>query len=105
RALVRQRGDGGAVGAAVDAVRSEVLDDQLHVAAAGERGLPGGEQEVDPLAVDRAADEQEPGGGGRVELQRRPFGSEPLEVDAIGHHVHPIGLDTGAQVHVAYVGA
>ena len=59
RAGVGQRPHRAAVGAAVDAVGAEVLDHELDVVATGEGLLPGREQDVDALAPDGAADEEE----------------------------------------------
>ena len=105
RAGLRQRAHRAAIGAAVDAVGAEVLDHQLHVVAAGEGLLPGGEQDVDALAADRAADEEEAQRGRGVELVGRALGREALEVDPVGHHVDAIGVQAGAQVHLAHVAA
>ena len=105
RAGLRQRAHRAAVGAAVDAVRAEVLDHELHVVAPGEGLLPGGEQDVDALAADGAADEEEAQRVRGVERVGRALGREALEVDAVGHDVDAVVLEAGAQVHVAHVAA
>ena len=94
--------DGAAVGAAVDAVGAEVLDHELHVVAAGEGLLPGGEQDVDALAGDGAADEEEAHRGGAVQRVGLAVGGEALEVDAVGHDVDAVLLQAGVEVHAAH---
>ena len=102
RARLRGGMDGAAVGAAVDAVGAEVLDHQLHVVAAGEGLLPGGEQDVDAFAGDGATDEEEAHGGGAVQRVGLAVGSEALEVDAVGHDVDAVLHQAGVEVHAAH---
>ena len=84
-----------AIGAAVDAVGAEVLDHERHVVATGEAPAPRVEQHVGPLAPDQAADEQEARAAERPSsaVTRGAAGVKQLEVDAVGDHVHALGID------------
>ncbi len=83
--------------AAVRGLDADVLHDEPDVVARAERLRPRGEQDVDPLAPDRPAAEQERASGVRsVERPCRAVRREALERDAVRHDVddprrHPAG--------------
>ena len=85
----------------VDGVRAERLDDEADVVGRAERAEVGLEQDVDALALDAAADEEEPRPLRRRQREPRAVGPEPVDVDPVRDDVDPVGRHAAGHGAVA----
>src|SRR6476646_4851107 len=89
--------------AAVVRARAEVLDDQQDVVVGAEGVEPRADEQVGPLAPDRAADEQEHAAGGALEVAGGAGGRELVDVHTVGYDLHDAGRHPTGNVARAHI--